>query len=103
KSFERRPYDVHLGLLGRQRDAGRLRMKAQQQRPLVARTEPVAELTRPDPSRRAIFRDLLEEVHVGVEEEREPRSEIVDVEAALARPLDVREPVGERECELLRG
>ena len=37
-----------------------------------------------------------------VEEEGEARREVVDVEAALDRRLDVREPVRERERELLR-
>ena len=37
-----------------------------------------------------------------VEEEGEPRRERVDVEAALETRLDVREPIGEREGQLLR-
>ena len=37
-----------------------------------------------------------------VEEEREPRCEVVDREPPLERPLDVREPVLQRERELLR-
>src|SRR6266480_1504114 len=38
-----------------------------------------------------------------VEEEGEPRRELVDVEASLNAPLDVREPVRERERQLLGG
>src|SRR6185437_15685420 len=47
----------------------------------------------------AVLRDLLEEVEVGVEEEAEPGREVVDVEPALDRPLDIGEAVGEREGE----
>ncbi len=61
----------------------------------------VAHLAGPDPSRGPVLRDLLEEVDVGVEEEREARREGVDVQPALERPLDVGEPVLEREGELL--
>jgi hypothetical protein len=63
----------------------------------------LAELARPDPPGRAVLRDLLEEVEVRVEEEGEPRREVVHVQPALARPLDVREPVRERERKLLGG
>ena len=67
------------------------------------RPERVAQLARPDPPRRAVLRDLLEEVDVRVEEEAQPRREVVDVEAAVDRLLDVGEAVLERERELLRG
>ena len=49
--------------------------------------EPLAQLARPDPAGGAVLGDLLEEVEVGVEEEREPRRELVDVEAALDAPI----------------
>ncbi|HEX2055335.1 MAG TPA: GAF domain-containing protein, partial [Nitrospiraceae bacterium] len=51
---------------------------------------------------RPVLRDLLEEVDLGVEEEAEPRREVVDVEPSLDRLLDVGEPVLQRERELLR-
>src|ERR1044072_1740008 len=53
-------------------------------------------------ARGALLGDLLEEVEVRVEEEREPRREVVDVEPPLERPLDVGEAVHERERQLLR-
>ena len=56
---------------------------------------------RPDAPRGAVLGDLLEEVDLGVEEERQPRREVIDVEAALDRLLDVGEAVLERERELL--
>ena len=44
-----------------------------------------------------------EEVVVGVEEEREPARERVDLEPGVDRRLDVGDAVGERERQLLRG
>ncbi len=101
--LDRRPDDVDQRLLGGQADAGRLGVGAHQHRLRVLGAERVAELARPDPARRPVLGDLLEEVDVGVEEEREARGEVVDVEAALDRPLDVGEPVLEGERELLLG
>src|SRR5262249_14153046 len=63
----------------------------------------LTQLARPDSAGGTVLRDLLEEVEVRVEEERETGREIVDVEAALDACLDVREAVRERERELLRG
>ena len=67
----------------------------------IARAEGVAHLARPDAARGAVLRDLLEEVDVRVEEERQPRREVVDGQAALDRGLHVGEAVGERERQLL--
>ncbi len=91
-----------LGLLRGQGDTGGLRVEAHQQRALGARAEALAHLSRPDPPRRPVLRDLLEEVEVRVEEERQARREVVHVEAALDGRLDVGEPVRKRERELLR-
>ena len=77
--LERRAHDVHLGLLGGQRHAGGLGVEAHQPRARVLRAVAVAQLARPDPAGGAVLRDLLEEVEVGVEEERQPRREVVDV------------------------
>ena len=60
--------------------------KRSSQRSLVPRAEAVAQLARPDPPRGAVLRDLLEEIEVRVEEEREPRRELVDVEPARDAP-----------------
>ena len=102
KRLDRRPDQVHLRLLRRQRDAGGLRVEAHQPRARVLRPVLLAHLPRPDPPRRPVLRDLLEEVEMRIEEEGEPRREGVDVEAALDARLDERESVGEREGELLR-
>ena len=57
----------------------------------------------PDPPGGPVLGDLLEEVDVGVEEERQPRRERVDRQPGLQRQLDVGEPVGQRERQLLGG
>ena len=63
--------DVVVGLLRGQRAAGGLRVKAQLLRARMRRVEPVAHDARPQPPRRAKLRDLLEEIVVRVEEERQ--------------------------------
>ena len=100
--LDRRPRDVDERLLPGQRHPRGLRVEAHQQRTLVAGAVGVAQLARPDPSRRPVLRDLLEEVEVRVEEERQPWRERVHVEPPLERPLHVGEPVLECERELLR-
>src|SRR5207248_8399253 len=82
--------------------ARRLRVEAHLQRPVRARAVAVAHPTRPDAPRGAVLRDLLEEVDVRVEEERETRRERVDVQTGMTTELDVREPVGDGERQLLR-
>ena len=77
--------DVVLGLLRRERRAARLRVEAQRQRLRVGRAEALGHHARPQPARRAELRHLLEEVVVRVEEERQPRAELVGREAR-ARP-----------------
>ena len=69
----------------------------------VLRAVDVAHPARPDAAGRPELRDLLEEVDVRVEEERQAGREPLDVEAARQAQLDVAEAVGERERELLRG
>ncbi len=101
--LDRRADDVHLRLLRRQRDACRLRVEAHEPGAGVLRPVALPQLARPDAPRRAVLGDLLEEVDVRVEEEGEPRRELVHAEPALHRRLHVGEPVREREGELLRG
>ena len=72
-----------------ERAAGGLGVEAQLLRARVGRAEPVAHDPRPQPPRRAELRDLLEEVVVRVEEERQPLAELVDVEAGVDRRLHV--------------
>ena len=63
---------------------------------------PLLHVACPDPARRAQLRDFLEEVVVDVPEERQARREGIHVQATCEPPFYVREPVGERERELLR-
>ena len=65
--------------------------------------EAIAHQARPQPPGGAELRDLLEEVVVGVEEEREALAERVDVEAGVDAGLHVGDGVGERERDLLHG
>src|ERR1700693_2081475 len=53
-------------------------------------------------ARGAVFGDLFEEIVVRVEKKAEPRAEVVDVEAAAARPLDVFDAVVDGESEFLK-
>ena len=85
--LQRHAHDVVVGLLRGQRAAGRLRVEAQLLRARVGRAEPLAHDARPQPPRRAELRDLLEEIVVGVEEEREPLPERVHVEPRVDRGL----------------
>src|SRR6266699_1767089 len=83
------------------RDAGRLRVRPEPHRLRLLGPEPLLHEPRPEAPCRPELGDLLEEVVVDVEEEREPRREAVDVQAARAGRLDVAEPVGQGERELL--
>ena len=69
---------VDLGLLGRERDPGRLGVEAQLCRASVRGPVALAHPAGPDAPSGAVLGDLLEEVDVGVEEEAEPRREVVD-------------------------
>ncbi len=69
----------------------------------VGRPVALAHPAGPDAPRGAVLGDLLEEVDVGVEEEAEPRRELVDRQARRQGGLDVGEPVGQREGQLLGG
>ena len=97
------PDDVVERLLGGQADARGLGVEAHLPRAGVLRAEGLAHLPRPDPPRRPVLGDLLEEVDLGVEEERQARREIVDVQSPLDGLLDIGQAVLEREGELLLG
>ena len=100
--LDRHAHDVVLRLLRGERRAARLRVEAERERARVRRAEAVAHDLRPEPARRAELRDLLEEVVVRVEEEGEPRAEVVGRQPRVDRGLRVGDPVREREGELLR-
>ena len=95
--------DVHLGLLGGQRDAGRLGVEPQLQAPLVGGAVAVAHPTGPDAAGGPELADLLEEVVVAVEEEAQAGGEVVDVKASRRGRLHVCEAVGQGEGQLVGG
>ena len=74
-------HEVDLGLLRGERHPGGLRVEPQLERALTPRAVVVVHPPRPDSPRRAVLGDLLEEVDVRVEEERQARREVVDREA----------------------
>ena len=78
-------------------------MEAQLPRRLVLRPVPVAHRLGPEHAGRPVLGDLLEQVVVGVEEEAQPRGEVVDSHAAGQALVDVVEAVGQGEGQLLHG
>ena len=78
--LQRDPHDVVVRLLRRQRAAGGLGVKAHLLGAGLGGAEPVAHDPGPQPPGRPELGDLLQEVVVGREEERQPASERVDVE-----------------------
>src|SRR5215207_5324541 len=85
--------DVVVRLLGGERDACRLGMEAHVQTALVLRAVLFRHHGSPDTPRGAELGDLLEEVYVRVEEEREARGEVVHVQPCLYARLHVGEAV----------
>ena len=67
----------------------------------VLRPETVAHEVGIEAARSSKFGDLLEEIAVRIKEEREPRSEIINVQASRLRSLDVRNGVGKGKRHLL--
>ncbi len=95
--------DVVQRLLLGQRTAGRLHVRPHEQRAVILRAVALAHRRRPDAAGGTELADLLEELVVGVEEERQPRGEGVHVEAACDARLHVLHAVTQREGQLLRG
>ena len=99
--LERDPGQVVERLLRGQRHAGGLGVEAHPGAALVLGAVALGHQVVPDPPAGPELGDLLEEVAVAVEEERQPRREVVDAQAALEGRLDVGHPVGDRERQLL--
>ena len=96
------PRDIVLGLLRGQRDACRLRMKPQSMGANVPGAKALRHQPVPDLAGCAEFPDLFKKIVVGIEEEAQPRSEIIDAQAPPKRPLHVLHPVVESEGQLLQ-
>ncbi len=99
--MDRDPDHIVLGLLSGQRRAAGLRVEAKCLRPWVRRTEAITHELRPEPPGGAELRHLLEEVVVRVEEEGQPRAEVVHRQPRCDRCFAVGDPVCEGERELL--
>src|SRR5688572_21698350 len=95
--------NVVVRLLGGERAAGSLRVKAQLLGAGIGHAEPVPHDPGPEAPRRAELCNLLEEIVVGVEEERQPLPEHVRIESRRDTGFDVGDGIGEREPDLLRG
>jgi hypothetical protein len=78
--LQRDAHHVDVRLATGERAAGGLRVKTQLLRPRAGGAEAVAHDPRPEPAGRAELGDLFKEVVVGVEEERQARREVVDVQ-----------------------
>ena len=57
----------------------------------------------PDASRGAVLGNLFEEIAVGIEEKRELRHELIDVQTAAHAPFNVFEAVAQSEGQFLNG
>src|SRR5271155_3731127 len=77
-------------------------MEAHQAGAIVLRAEAIFHQSIPDFARGAVFGDLFEEVVVCVEKEAEAWSKVVDIEAALERPVYVFDAVVDGEGEFLQ-
>ena len=69
----------------------------------VLGAEAVAHQFGPDFARRAVLRDLFEEIVMRIEEEAEAGSETIHGKAAFERPIDIFDAVAQSECQLLHG
>ena len=100
--LQRGAHDVVLRLLRRERRAAGLGVEPQHRaRGSFAPNRSVMIRAHMPPGGPEL-RDLLEEVHVAREEEREPRREVVDRQPGVDRRLHVGDGVGQRERDLLR-
>ena len=93
---------LFIGCCAGKRDARGLRVEAHEPGALVLRAEAVLHQPIPDFARRAILGNLFEEIVVRVEEEAQARTELVHIEPAAARPLDVLDAVIDRERQFLQ-
>src|SRR5205085_9411960 len=94
--------DVVEWLLYCERNACRLRVKAQLKRALVLSIKTLLHHSRPDAARRAILRYLLEEIVVRVEEEGDARHKLINVKPCLNAPLNIFDAVAQGEREFLQ-
>ena len=103
ESLDRHADDIIFRLLGGERRTGGLRVEAQEKRARILSSEAIAHDASPETPGRAILSDFFQQVAVRVEEKRELRSEVVDVESGVESRMDICDGVGEREGNFLDG
>ena len=86
QGLDRHPRNIVFGLLRGQRDARRLGMKPQPVRADILGAEALRHQPIPDLARGPELADLFEKIVVGIEEEAQPGSEIIDPRARGAAP-----------------
>ena len=101
--LERHPGNVDLGLLRGQRHPGRLGVESKLEAALVGGSIAVAHPLGPDATSGPELAHLLEEVHMAVEEETQPRCEGVHRKTSSAGRLHVCKPIGQSEGQFLGG
>ncbi len=77
-------------------------MEAHKAGAIVFGAETVLHQAIPDLARGAVFGDLFEEIVVRIEEKAKAGSEVVDIKAAAACPLDIFNAVVDGEGEFLQ-
>ena len=86
QGLDRHPRDIVLGLLGGQRDACRLGMKPHTVGADIPGAKALGHQPVPDLARGPEFADLFEKIVMRIEEEAQPRSEIIDLRVPGAAP-----------------
>src|SRR6476659_10188982 len=76
-------------------------MKSQHRRARIAGLETFTHNSRPKSPRGAILGNLLEQVVMGVEEERKARGKIINIQTSLQGCFNVSDTVRERESDFL--
>src|SRR5258705_8533690 len=76
-------------------------MKSQHRRARIAGLETFTHNSRRKPQRGAILGNLLEQVVMGVEEERKARGKVINIQTSLQRRFNVSDTVRERESDFL--
>src|SRR5678815_5633575 len=76
-------------------------METQLERAFVCRTKALAHFSRPYTTRSSILRNLLEEIVVSVEKERNSGNEFVYIQPGFQAPVDVFQAIAQGEGEFL--
>ena len=94
-------YDIVIGLLGRKRRTGSLRVEAQHHRAWVLRVEAFAHDVRPHATSSSELGDLFKQVVVAIEEEGQLSCECIDIQPGINGGLYITNSVRERKGDFL--